>query len=64
LVVGRKKKKYSPQRHKGHKGRKLTTEAQRHGEVIWGKDANPKRQGHGEKRAVVCGLFVLDLGRP
>jgi hypothetical protein len=64
LVLGRKKKKYSPQRHKGHEERKLTTEAQRHGEVILGKDASHKRREHGEKRAVVCGLAVLDLGRP
>jgi hypothetical protein len=39
--------------HRGHEGKKLTTEAQRHGEVIGGKDANHKRRGHGEKRAVV-----------
>jgi hypothetical protein len=34
LVGGRKKNRDSPQRHKGHEGRKLTTEAQRHGEVM------------------------------
>jgi hypothetical protein len=50
--------------HRGHEGKKLTTEAQRHGEVMGEKDARHKRRGHGEKRAVVCGLSVLDLGRP
>jgi hypothetical protein len=46
------KKNISPQRRRG-------TE-----EVIRGKDASHKRRGHGGKRAVACGLSVLDLGRP
>jgi hypothetical protein len=50
--------------HRGHRGKMFTTEAQRHREALRGKDARAKRQGHGEKRAVACGLSVLDLGRP
>jgi hypothetical protein len=29
-----------------------------------GKDARQKRRGHKGKRAVACGLSVLDLGPP
>jgi hypothetical protein len=49
VVGGRKKKKT------------FTTKAQR---AQKGKDASHKRQGHGEKRAMVCGLSLLDLGPP
>jgi hypothetical protein len=43
------------------RGKDFTTKAQR---TQRGKDASHKRQGHGEKRAVVCGLSVLALGHP
>jgi hypothetical protein len=39
----------------------FTTKAQR---AQREKNASYKRRGHGGKRAVACGLFVLDLGRP
>jgi hypothetical protein len=47
-----REKRFSPQRRRGAE------------EVIRGKDARAKRQGHGGKRAVVCGLSVLDSAHP
>jgi hypothetical protein len=43
------------------KEKAFTTKTQR---AQRGKDASHKRRGHGEKRAVACGLFVLALGPP
>jgi hypothetical protein len=37
----------------------FTTKAQR---TQSGKDARQKRRDHEEKRAMICGLLVLDLG--
>jgi hypothetical protein len=46
---------------KNGKEKAFTTKAQR---AQRGKDASRKRQGHGEKRAMICGLLVLDLSHP
>jgi hypothetical protein len=55
------KQNIPPQRRKGHERRIFTTKAQR---AQREKDASHKRRGHGEKRAMICGLSVLDLSRP
>jgi hypothetical protein len=58
------------QRHQGKIHREVREERekrfspQRSQRAQRGKDARQKHRGHGEKRAMVCGLSLLDLGPP